>query len=185
MKRLDLEAAILARVSIPAVYESLAEEASELAHAALKCARALRGENPTPVSAEAARMMAAEEYCDVYNAARTLGIFVDPDLAIGKMERWAARLAPEAPEPAPLPGPAITSDTEAQLRIDLMEADARLRRMCERRRRFGEMDIPPEKERLRRQIIYQYDRDIADTSRLIDMLEANLEGLAGAGTQQE
>ncbi len=34
----------------PAVYEQLAEECSELAKAALKMARILRNENPTPVT---------------------------------------------------------------------------------------------------------------------------------------
>lgn len=35
-----------------AMLEQLAEEAAELAQAALKCARIERGENPTPVTME-------------------------------------------------------------------------------------------------------------------------------------
>lgn len=42
-------------VGEPAVYESLAEECSELAKAAQKMARVLRNENPTPVTEEEAK----------------------------------------------------------------------------------------------------------------------------------
>lgn len=37
------------RTTGPARYESLAEECTELAQAALKMARLIRGENPTPI----------------------------------------------------------------------------------------------------------------------------------------
>ena len=49
----------------PAMYEQLAEECNELGKAALKLARVLRGENPTPVTEEAARAKVIEEFTDV------------------------------------------------------------------------------------------------------------------------
>ena len=47
------EISILDMIGEPAMYEQLAEEANELAHAAQKMARIQRGENPTPVTDEA------------------------------------------------------------------------------------------------------------------------------------
>lgn len=46
------EISILDAIGEPAMYEMLAEEATELAHAAQKMARILRGEKPTPVTEE-------------------------------------------------------------------------------------------------------------------------------------
>ena len=51
-------------IGLPAVLEQVAEEADELSHAALKLARALRGENPTPVSVEEAYEKLLEELVD-------------------------------------------------------------------------------------------------------------------------
>lgn len=48
-----------------ALYESLAEEATELAQAAMKMARVLRNENPTPVTQKEAKGNLIEEYGDV------------------------------------------------------------------------------------------------------------------------
>ena len=39
---------IIDEIGVPAMLEQLAEECSELAHASLKLARKIRGENPTP-----------------------------------------------------------------------------------------------------------------------------------------
>ena len=39
---------IIDELGVPAMLEQLAEECSELAHASLKLARKIRGENPTP-----------------------------------------------------------------------------------------------------------------------------------------
>lgn len=47
-----------------ATLELLAEEAAEASHAALKVARVLRGENPTPVSLEEAKEHLKEEIAD-------------------------------------------------------------------------------------------------------------------------
>ena len=52
-------------LSEPVRLEQLAEEAAELAHAALKLARILRGENPTPVGEAEARERLTEEVADV------------------------------------------------------------------------------------------------------------------------
>jgi len=54
-------------LSRSAILENLAEECAELAHAALKEARRLRGENPTPATAEECRTALAEEAADVTN----------------------------------------------------------------------------------------------------------------------
>ena len=41
---------MIEKIGEPAMLEQLAEEAAELSHAALKLARIIRGENPTPVT---------------------------------------------------------------------------------------------------------------------------------------
>lgn len=57
---------IAKEIGVAALYENLAEEAIELAHAALKTARALRNENPTPITANEADNHVLEELQDVY-----------------------------------------------------------------------------------------------------------------------
>ena len=52
-------------LSEPVRLEQLAEEAAELAHAALKLSRILRGESPTPVSEAEARETLVREIADV------------------------------------------------------------------------------------------------------------------------
>ena len=49
------------KIGIPAAYEGVAEEAIELAHAALKTARAWRDENPTPMGFDEGRQKVVEE----------------------------------------------------------------------------------------------------------------------------
>ena len=56
---------LIEAIGLPATLELLAEESTELAQAALKTARVLRGENPTPVTLEEARDHLAEELADV------------------------------------------------------------------------------------------------------------------------
>lgn len=72
--------------------ELLAEEAAELAAAASKYARILRGENPTPVSEETAWETLLEEYSDVVGVARTLLLEPSSPLIYDKYRRWAKRL---------------------------------------------------------------------------------------------
>ena len=56
---------ILNQIGEPAALEQLAEECTELGKAALKLARKMRGENPTPISVPACRQFLAEEVADV------------------------------------------------------------------------------------------------------------------------
>lgn len=62
-----------------ALYESLAEEATELAQAAMKMARVLRNENPTPVTQKEAKDNLIEEYGDVLLTAAYLELQEDFD----------------------------------------------------------------------------------------------------------
>ena len=81
-------------IGMPAMLEQLAEEATELAKAALKLARIIRGENPTPVTKSQAIDNLVEEYTDVVQCARELE--VSPDEVQMKMKemrfirRWVA-----------------------------------------------------------------------------------------------
>lgn len=56
---------LVERIGEPAALELLAEECTELAHAALKLARAERGENPTPTKLEDCYAAVIEEWADV------------------------------------------------------------------------------------------------------------------------
>ena len=53
---------MIEKIGTPAMLEQLAEEAAELSQAALKLARVLRGENPTPVTWREVRKHLIEEY---------------------------------------------------------------------------------------------------------------------------
>lgn len=53
------------KVGRAAMLELLAEESAELSQAALKMARIMRGENPTPVTRMQAEKNLIEEYTDV------------------------------------------------------------------------------------------------------------------------
>lgn len=79
-------------VGDPALYENLAEEAVELAHKALKAARIIRGENPTPAQLEAVLGQIRAELSDVTVVADVLEIYPDPEYMIQKYERWINRL---------------------------------------------------------------------------------------------
>lgn len=80
-------------VSMPDLYEQLAEEAAELAQAANKMARVLRGTNPTPKTEEEARNSLIEEYTDVVNVGTNI-LDIHPDWLIGdyKLYRWKKRI---------------------------------------------------------------------------------------------
>lgn len=56
---------IITVIGEPAMLEQLAEECTELAQAALKLARKMRGENPTPVSIDECRRNVLIEWADV------------------------------------------------------------------------------------------------------------------------
>ena len=74
------------------ILAQLAEEASELAQAALKLRRVLDGANPTPVSREIAEANLIEEYGDVVCCLRELEFSYDVSLIRKKKERWIRRL---------------------------------------------------------------------------------------------
>ena len=59
-------------IGVPAMLEQLAEECSELAHASLKLARKIRGENPTPKDIPELIENLEEESADVSLAIRLL-----------------------------------------------------------------------------------------------------------------
>lgn len=95
-----MEMNILTEIGDAAAYEQLAEECVELAHAALKMARVLRKENPTPVDESHARGKIFEELGDLMNALDV----VEPMLLARaymsvieqyrgeKMKRWEERI---------------------------------------------------------------------------------------------
>ena len=86
---------ILSKVTDDVLLSQLAEEAAELAHAALKRRRTLTGDNPTRETAEATRAALNEEAGDVLSQ-----LFMLPDLDVdevistmeSKIKRWAHRL---------------------------------------------------------------------------------------------
>lgn len=75
-----------------AMYDQLAEESAELAKAALKMSRILRGKNPTPVTPKAAERNLVEEFTDVMVVAAELGLRKDDQIAKFKAKRWKRRL---------------------------------------------------------------------------------------------
>jgi len=78
---------------LPDLYEQLAEESAELAQAANKLARVLRGINPANVSRSEAMSHVVEEYTDVIVVAQDiLSHYPDKCLAEYKIKRWAKRL---------------------------------------------------------------------------------------------
>ena len=85
---------MLDQIGEPAMYEQLAEECAELGKAALKMARIIRNENPTPVTATEASDMIIEEAADVLICIDEVGIFGRPELAqitYEKLKRFKAR----------------------------------------------------------------------------------------------
>lgn len=76
----------------------LAEEASELAQAALKLRRCYDGTNPTPVPKEEALKALFEEIADVWLVLQTLDLDQEAHvksykrIMAGKVDRWADRL---------------------------------------------------------------------------------------------
>lgn len=74
----------------------LAEEAVELAHAALKLERVVRGTNPTPVTQIEATVKLCEEVADVLNALEVLKIWPGTESINGireeKLDRWVERI---------------------------------------------------------------------------------------------
>lgn len=75
-----------------ALYEQLAEECVELAHAALKYARILRDENPTPKNIQEVEVNLQEEFNDLMLSAQVLYLSPDEKLITLKEQRWINRI---------------------------------------------------------------------------------------------
>lgn len=87
---------IVSKIGLPATLEQLAEEAAELSQAALKLARIIRAENPTPVCYCQAVDALKEEVGDVRLCLNVLSdAFTLDTLEIeqAKHNRWLDRLA--------------------------------------------------------------------------------------------
>lgn len=86
------------KLSDPELLAQMAEEAAELAQAALKMRRVIDGTNPTPVTFQQAHDNLLEEISDVETCVAALlyntptAVKVRADLRAQKLERWAGRL---------------------------------------------------------------------------------------------
>lgn len=86
------------QISVPALLELTAEECVELAHACLKLARYLRGENPTPAEMDDMIIDLHEEIADVLVCSNVLveAELLNPamieKIEKKKIDRWAERL---------------------------------------------------------------------------------------------
>ena len=87
-----IEFVIASKVKPVVLYEQMAEECIELAHACQKKARILRGENPTPVTSEEADDMVLEEFTDVMLVAGLLQLKPSNIQLRDKLLRWRDRL---------------------------------------------------------------------------------------------
>lgn len=84
-------------IGIPAVLEQTAEEAAELAQAALKLSRKLRGENPCPVELDELKHNLVEETADLMVCVEQLavcGLVTEEVIEIvdRKLARWYERI---------------------------------------------------------------------------------------------
>ena len=86
---------IIDRIGKPAMLEQTAEECAELAHACLKEARRLRGENPTPKTTPECWLAISEKLTDLQICIEMLeaaGYHGDPAIADVKRQRIVQRL---------------------------------------------------------------------------------------------
>lgn len=80
-------------ISARSMLEQLAEEASELSQAALKCIRTFDDtDNPTTIGFLEAMNHIKEEFTDVHLVADLLGIDKQTDVYLRKLYRWIGRL---------------------------------------------------------------------------------------------
>lgn len=75
-----------------AVWEQLAEELGEMQHHAIKAARVLRGNNPTPCHLQDEMLECEKELGDVLNCVRLLELHYDETEMKLKMIRWWKRI---------------------------------------------------------------------------------------------
>ena len=91
-------------LSKAALLEQVAEECTELGHAALKLARKYRNENPTPVAEEEAYANLKEEWADMLLSMTVLDHYYNMDcnelkgIMDNKYTRWNQRLEDAANE---------------------------------------------------------------------------------------
>ena len=78
------------------ILAQMAEEAAELAQAALKLRRVIDGTNPTPVTYREAWDNLVEEFGDITICAMELDVGPDQVAMQKKVERWRKRLEGEA-----------------------------------------------------------------------------------------
>lgn len=83
---------MIERIGRAAMLEQMAEEAAELAQAALKLARVLRAENPTPVTLEDAERELTAEFTDVQHCAGELKLETDWQQIGEKNRRFKRRM---------------------------------------------------------------------------------------------
>ena len=77
---------------MPAIYENLAKECIELAHAALKKARIIRDENPTTADPDEVDERLTEEFTDIMVCIAALDISIDFKIYEEKLGRWHNRI---------------------------------------------------------------------------------------------
>lgn len=94
---------VIGAIGLPAVLEQCAEELAELTQATLKMARALRGENPTPVTHSQAAEHLHEELGDVRLCLKVLDASMGGDntaaVEAEKLRRWLDRITQEQKNP--------------------------------------------------------------------------------------
>ena len=83
---------IIERIGRAAMLEQMGEEAAELSKAALKLARVLRGENPTPTTKEEAEKDLIAEFTDVQHCAGELKMETDWLQIDAKNRRFKKRM---------------------------------------------------------------------------------------------
>ena len=85
---------ITQKVPVTELLAGLAEEASELAQAALKLRRVYDGTNPTPVKEEDAQERLYEEMADVklYCSMLKVNVRYISEMMLSKQKRWEQRL---------------------------------------------------------------------------------------------
>lgn len=76
-----------------AMLEMFAEELGECQHEALKLARVLRGENPTPKTEKEIRASLREEWSDVVQCSKELNLDVNWNQIEAKRKRFEQRWA--------------------------------------------------------------------------------------------
>lgn len=79
------------------IYDQLAEECIEMAHACHKMSRYIRETNPTPLTEDEIYSQLDEELTDIYVCLDALSVRpeINEELAVTKAERWANRISIE------------------------------------------------------------------------------------------